>query len=562
VYVGRGKSTDGQDFTSDRAALLRAVDRISGGFGGGDLEAAPRPVVRPSPNTDPAAAGATTAQATGGAAATASTPVTPATNGAPPNAYLLDREAEFLLRSRMLSLRTLAEFMANMKGRRKSILYVTTGIGTSVYEAIDYDGGVRSVAIEDLHGAITAATRGNVSIYPMDPGGITPGRDVSEQGVPDPDNTIPEPSLTTVGRLQDLRSLAETTGGFAIVNTNNYTDAYERVVRENSSYYVIGFSTSTPHTDGRFHKVEIKVKRPGLQVRSRGGYLAPLRRKTPIITRASTLAPAVADALQSPIAVSGVPIRLFAAAYKGNNLQAKIAVTAEFGVEALNLVEKSGRFVGDLAIGLRPTTADGRLLAGQRHELALALKPATYELTKTRGVRVVTELDLPPGRYQLRVAGGPSGGRAGSVAYDLDVPNFTKEPLVLGGVALTSAAAEDTVTVWPGAARPLDKVLPSPITAAREFWPDDSVTLYTEVYENGRHQPHAIEFTVDLRSPGGRTVSLFTANRPSDANGRYGFTAPLKLESVEPGAYVLHVEAKTTGGSKGTVVKDIPIRVR
>ena len=85
------------------------------------------------------------------------------------------------------------------------------------------------------------------------------------------------------------------------------------------------------------------MKRPGLQVRSRGGYLAPLRRKTPSITRASTLAPAIVDALQSPIGVAGVPIRLFAAPYKGSDQQAKVAIAAEFGVEALNLTERSGR---------------------------------------------------------------------------------------------------------------------------------------------------------------------------------------------------------------------------
>ena len=124
--------------------------------------------------------------------------------------------------------------------------------------------------------------------------------------------------------MQDLRALAETTGGFAIVNTNSFNDGFTRVVRENSSYYILGFST-TPQTDGRFHSVEIRVKRPGLQVRSRG-YLAPLRRKTPSITRASTLAPAIVDALQRPIGVAGVPIRLFAAPYKGSDQQAKVAI--------------------------------------------------------------------------------------------------------------------------------------------------------------------------------------------------------------------------------------------
>ena len=567
VYVGRGRSTDGQDFTSDRSALLRSIDKLSAGFGRGDLETAPVRMTTISQGAQVAIEQQVAQSgATGQAAASLRADLTAAAEAAAATENivngLIDGEADFLLRSRMLSLRSLTEFMAGMHGRRKSIVYVTTGLGTSVYEALDYDGGIRSIAIEDLHAAITAATRGNVSIYPLDPTGIVPGRDVTEQGVPDPDNTIPQASQTAIGRMQDLRRLAEATGGSAIVNTNNFEDGFSQIVRDNSSYYILGFSTSTPRTDGRFHKVEIRVKRPGLEVRSRGGYLAPLHRKTPIITRASTLAPAVTEALQSPIGVPGVPIRLFAAPYKGTSQEARVAITAEFGVEALSLMQRQGRLVGDLAVALRPTTAEGKLVAGQRHELSLALKPETYELAKTHGLRLVTEMSLPPGRYQLRVAGGPTAGRAGSVTYDLDIPNYAKERLALSGIALTSSTAKDGVTIWPAAARPLDTKLPSPITASREFSPAETITLYTEVYENAKHPPHTIDFKVDVRSASGRVMSTFTSKRTTDSNGSYGFVAPIALKGLEPGAYVLHVEASASAASREPLTKDIPIRVR
>jgi VWFA-related protein len=566
VYVGRGRSTDGQDFTSDRAALLRSIDRLSGGFGRGDLETPPErmglsPSVLVNIEQQVAQSGAT-----GQAAASLRADLTAAAQRAAETESalngLIDGEADFLLRSRMLSLRYLTEFMAGMHGRRKSIIYVTTGVGTSVYEALDYNGGTRSIAIEDLHATITAATRGNVSIYPLDPTGVVPGRDVTEQGAPDPDNTIPEASQTTIGRMQDLRRLGEATGGFAIVNTNNFEDGFSQVVRDNSSYYILGYSTSTPRTDGRFHNVQIRVKRPGLEVRSRGGYLAPLHRKTPIITRASTLAPAVTEALQSPIGVPGVPIRLFAAPYKGTSQQARVAITAEFGVEALSLMQRQGRLVGDLAIALRPTTAEGKLVAGQRHELSLALKPETYEMAKTHGLRVVTEMSLAPGRYQLRVAGGPTTGTVGSVTYDLDIPNYAKERLTMSGVALTSSTAKDGVTIWPAAVRPLDTKLPAPITASRTFGSEETITLYTEVYENAKRPPHTIDFKVDVRSASGRVMSTFASKRTTDSNGSYGFVAPITLKGLEPGAYVLYVEAINSAASKDPLTKEIPIRVR
>jgi VWFA-related protein len=569
VYVGRGRSTDGQDFTSDRTLLLGSIDRLSGGFGASDIEQVTRQVAPPgSAAAAIQAAAQETAQALAGAqadlTALAADQAQQQQLNQTSSASLLDGEGEYLLRQRMRSLRTMVEFMSGIGGRRKSIIYVTTGLGTNVYDALDYTGGVRSMAIEDLHGAITAATRGNVTIYPFDPTGLTLNRNLAEQvlAISDP---LTEVSQTRLGRMQDLRSLAEATGGFAIVDTSNYDEAFGRLVRENSSYYVLGFSTTTSRTDGRYHSIQIRVKRPGLQVRSRGGYLAPLHRKTPIITRASTLSPTVTDALQSPISVSGVPIRMFAAPYKGTENQARVAIAVEFGVDGLGLVERSGRLVGDLALALRPTTADGRLLEGQRHELALALKPNTFATTRTRGIRILTEMALPPGRYQLRAAGGPTVGRAGSVTYDLVIPNYSKDPLSLSGIALTSSTAKDTVTIWPGSARPLDGRLPAPITVAREFGSDETVTLYAEVYENGKRAAHTIDFKVDLSSAAGRVMSTFTAQRPSNqpngTAGGYSFTAPIKLENVEPGDYLLRVEARSSA-AKLTVTKDIPIRVR
>ena len=369
VYVGRARLDTDRISPAIETPLLGSIDRLSGGFGATDIEQ----VSRGRPGRDRSRAIRETAQNI--------TQVQAAGLGAQEgqslaqvmdqqkqaqqtqlnqteSAALLEGEGEYLLRQRMRSLRALVEFMSGIGGRRKSIIYVTTGLGATVYEALDANCGVRSAAIEDLHGAVTAATRGNVTIYPFDPTGLTLNRNLTEQVLANSD-PLTEVSQTRLGRMQDLRNLAETTGGFAIVDTSNYDEAFGRLVRENSSYYVLGFSTTTSRTDGRFHPIQIRVKRPGLQVRSRGGYLAPLRHKTPIITRASTLSPTVTDALQSLIPVSGVPIRMFVAVQAPRSRPAsrsRLNWRRRPGAG-----RRSGRLVGDLALALRPTTADGRL---------------------------------------------------------------------------------------------------------------------------------------------------------------------------------------------------------
>ena len=544
VYVGRGDSRQTQQFTSNRELLLRSVNSLTGGPGASDLD---------------------------------------------PSVHLLDLEGEFLVRARMHGLRMLTEFLANVHGRRKSILYVSSGLGMSVYEALDYDGGVKNIAVNELHAAITAATRGNVSIYPIDPGGLSPGGEIEEDFLSNPDfglevfeqtlaRTDPaplpvtpelplalEPSRTTIGRRQDLRALAASTGGFALVDSNNYTMAFERLVRENSSYYVLGFETGTNRFDGRFHPIEIRVKRPGVEVRTRNGYLAPMRRTTPSVTRGTTLAPMVADALKSPIPVLGVPMRLHAVPFKRTENDARVAVAVEIGTDALDLVAKDGRFVGDIAVALRPITQTGKLLVGQRHEAALALKPETFEQSRNRGIRLITEMTLPPGRYQLRAAGGSKTGRAGSVIADLEIPDFSKEEFVLSGIAVTSTGSPDTTTVIPGS-NPLNDVFRTPITASRDFDRSESLTLYAEAYEQGTRPPHIVDFTVDLRNEAGTVLSRFTAQKSSkDVSGpakAYGFIAPMPLDDLQPGTYTLHIEAIANVGSKPTATRDIQIRVR
>ncbi len=72
-----------------------------------------------------------------------------------------------------------------------------------------------------------------------------------------------------------LRTLAEETGGYAAVNSNNITTALNRIVRLNSTYYVLGYYPKDARRDGRFHKIEVRTKRPGLRVSARKGYVSP-----------------------------------------------------------------------------------------------------------------------------------------------------------------------------------------------------------------------------------------------------------------------------------------------
>ena len=71
-----------------------------------------------------------------------------------------------------------------------------------------------------------------------------------------------------------LRVLSDETGGFAVVNRNDFSTAYQRIVQDNSTYYVLAYYPPDPRP-GRLHKIDVRVTRPGLTVRARKAYMTP-----------------------------------------------------------------------------------------------------------------------------------------------------------------------------------------------------------------------------------------------------------------------------------------------
>jgi VWFA-related protein len=124
----------------------------------------------------------------------------------------------------------------------------------------------------ELYEVTQAANRANTTIYTIDPRGLVgPLPDLDE-------NVDPQQYAETIRKTQDsLRTLAEETGGIAVVNTNDFTKALKRVDAETSDYYVIGYYSKNPDILKRRRTIDIRLARPGLTVNFRKEYvLKPL----------------------------------------------------------------------------------------------------------------------------------------------------------------------------------------------------------------------------------------------------------------------------------------------
>jgi VWFA-related protein len=126
--------------------------------------------------------------------------------------------------------------------------------------------------VNDIVALTSAAKRANAVIYPIDPRGLIAGQDVDDTIDPTDFNDWVRQSQTT------LREIGESTGGFAIVNQNDFDKGLKRIDNETSDYYLVGFYSTNPDPTKRSRKIEIKA-RDGLKVEHRSSYELPLARK-------------------------------------------------------------------------------------------------------------------------------------------------------------------------------------------------------------------------------------------------------------------------------------------
>ena len=189
----------------------------------------------------------------------------------------------------------LMQNLEKLKNRRKAVLWVSSGYDFNPFEKSRLENFASVFGVEakdvandpfirqeiqgqefaqadlarELAEVTRAANRANATLYTIDPRGLVAGPDVDDKVL---ENHM-EDWNQYVRRTQDsLRTLAEETGGLAVVNQNDFDKALKRIDAETSDYYVIGYYSSNPDPLRRNRKLEIRTKREGVSVWSRTSY--------------------------------------------------------------------------------------------------------------------------------------------------------------------------------------------------------------------------------------------------------------------------------------------------
>jgi len=371
------------------------------------------------------------------------------------------------------------------------------------------------------------ANRANASFYPIDPRGLavfdTP---LVRQDVPGPPPPMVPPSVDFAmlrGRINSLRTLAEATDGLAIVNSNDLAAGLRRVVDDLSSYYLLGYY-STGKLDGRFHPITVRIKRPGVKVRARRGYLAatPAAATAAARTGAGAAAnPAVSAEAEASARVIGAAIGPLA----GYARELPLRLQAAAGWKPGNAASAALWVVGEL--GSAATTGDA---FDEGFQVTLTLSTPTDQTvgsgtaTVARGARTFRALVTPTqpltaGDYVLRV--GARGGTGSIPLRETVRLVVTAAPDSSGAIFIRRTGTRETPT------------------ADLRFRRNEQVRV--EIPAASSDQP-----TARLLDRNGQPLAVpVTAAVRDDADGSRWHTAQLALAPLAAGDYVIEIAAGT-----------------
>ena len=433
-------------------------------------------------------------------------------------------------------LQHVTQSLRSLPQQRKTILYISPGVSADITmpefaplpaPMSTFHDGCEQRKHDAMLDVFREAALANVTISAIDPNGIGGGRSYPEF----------------------LRTIAENTGGRAVVHDNDPEREVPALLLESSAYYLLGFESASRSSDGAFHRIDVKVPGRDLEVRSRVGYFAP-KGKAMSAAAPGPLEAAIAGHLPK----GDLPLQISAAPFADANRKSTVAI-------ALTVRQPAPVATGDPAAAKPTTTIDVLARAFDAEGRAWGTRNLTVKLGLTAAGRgpvsyeILPRLAVPPGKYEIRVAVRTEDARSGSVYTFVDVPDFSRSGVSLSGIVL-----EATPSV---AAVPRDAyadLLPVVPTARRDFGASDRVSALVRVYQGGSHA--LVPATVITRIVDAKNEQITKSTReldPSLFKDRafdHRFDLPRNLAA---GEYLFTVEI-TAGGR--TSERALRFRVR
>jgi hypothetical protein len=446
---------------------------------------------------------------------------------------------------KLIAIESLATMLRNVPGR-KSVLHFSSGITRT---------GQENQA--QLRAATDAANQADVSLYTMDARGLAalpPGGDASSSS---PSATalysgsaVASQVSSLQGSRETLATLATDTGGRNFYDLNDFSPAFEEVQKENSSYYLVGYSPTNTRSDGRFRHIRVEVARPGLKVQARPGYFAPKSFRQ--FTRAEKEIQ-LQQVMDLDVPFVDLPFVVETAYFRRPDKKFTVVLAAKIPGSQVAFLKKSGKHETEFDFAWK-LTDDKNHIAGQlRDTLPVRMTNDTFDEIIGSNLFYEGEITLPPGKYNLKaVVRENEGGKIGTFEAPMVVPDVSDTGLGLSSIVLSNEVKSsdelDRARVNRDKNSPLQvgnrSVLPS---VTRVFRTNQMLTVYLESYAGknvaatGPAAPPSVALVFFRRGRKFAEAGPFPGKLEKASDQKASYFVQIPLEKFPRGRYTLQV---------------------
>jgi VWFA-related protein len=372
---------------------------------------------------------------------------------------------------------------------------------------------------------------------------------------------------------QVMYALADGTGGFVIVNTNDMLGGLEKIGKEMNEFYLIGY-TPPESKEGDCHTLNVKVDKGGDKVRARSGYC--VAKSKDVLTKTTT-----EQTLENRAAAPGagtVAATMQVPFFFTQPNVARVNVAMEISPAEVKIDKDKGKFHGVINILGIANKADGSVAARFSDAVKLDFEnQQQVDAFKGSPYHYENQFDIASGKYTLKVVFNSGGESFGKLEAPLSIEAYDGKTFMISALTLSSkygpagsfgatldaALIEDrTPLITHGV-----QIIPN---GTNRFKKGETPVVFLEVYEplSGMEKPPAdlaVAMQIQIldpktNAPKGDTGAFRIPLNDKPGNAVISFATKIPSETVEPGSYLLSVKAFDSANK--AVTRTLPIEVQ
>jgi VWFA-related protein len=393
------------------------------------------------------------------------------------------------------------------------------------------------------------------------PGGMMPGNPMQPGGA---NTQLIMPTMPDTGSANQsvLYALAQGTGGFPILNSNDFLGGLTKIAHEQDEYYFLGYAPPDA-PDGACHALRVKMERGGLQVRARSGYCSARSKDMLAGKPAGKDLEARAAAVEKGTIGGTIEAPFF---YTSPN-EARVNLAMEFPASSVDFSKDKGKYHADmnvLGIAYRP---DGTVAARFSDQVTLDLEKDEWKQFTQRPTRYSNQFQIAPGKYRLDVILSAGGQSFGKFETPLVIDPYDGKTFSVSGLALSNQVGQ---VQGMGAAMAADlvsdrtplivknmEITPSP---SNHFKKTDLVALYAQVYDPHLTDPNPPAVRVAFNIVDAKTGEVVLGAHDIDTSSYLETGNPVvplglkvPIDQLPPGSYRLDFQASDASGALSAV---------